>query len=263
VCVRACAQVLAATPFNLEGPRIAGFAWINASGARLPVFTETVALRCKLYPESCKNCLTALPDPREPNVTGLVSMEACEGNQAGQRWFPGTVVAGQRQWQQQWQSDDSPACPPSGNMTLMANTSLPGLGQRSQYLSCRADGQPGHACQPGDDVDVWFYAGVKATNQQWALHPCPTVAVGTGAGGGGGGDASAGAGAAAAASLLVSALSGACAGSGGRMVGCDCTDRTALWEVTVTATAAAAAAVGSAADSGGRGECALMIVNRQ
>jgi hypothetical protein len=51
-------QVVAVTPFNLEGPRIAGFAWLNASGARLPVFTETVALRCRLYSASCKNCLT-------------------------------------------------------------------------------------------------------------------------------------------------------------------------------------------------------------
>ena len=26
---------------------------------------------------------------------------------------------------------------------------------RSQFLSCRADGLPGHACQPGDDVNIW------------------------------------------------------------------------------------------------------------
>ena len=41
-------QLLAACPFDLEGPRIQGFPWIDSSGKRLPVYTETKALRCQL-----------------------------------------------------------------------------------------------------------------------------------------------------------------------------------------------------------------------
>jgi hypothetical protein len=211
----------------------------------------------------------ALPDPREPNVTGSVDMEACSSSSsshdvhaAGQRWFAAPVSPfshQQQQVEQQPQPQPQPqpqqperSCPPSSGsfFTLMANTTLPGLGRRPQYLSCRADGQPGHACQPGDDVNVWFFAGAHATNQQWELRPCPAASIAptaTIAGGGGAVRGGAGAG-----SLLVSALSGACAGASGKMVTCDCLDRSAVWEATVAQPA-----------GGGGDDCALTIANQQ
>ena len=73
---------------------------------------------------------TALPDAREPNVTGLVSLQGCTDNDDAQLWIAGAV--GQSSAQQ------ADGCP-SGNVTLSVNASTPGPvgGFRSQFLSCR------------------------------------------------------------------------------------------------------------------------------
>ena len=216
-------QLLAACPFDLEGPRIQGFPWIDPSGQRLPVFTETKALRCQLLDETCRNCLTALPDAREPNVTGEVSLEACssvDNDGAAQLWMAEPIRGS---GSSQAAEHDSL----STNVTLSVNVSAPsGSGSTywRQYLSCRADGQPGHACQPGDDVDIWFGAGATATNQHWTIRPCQTGPTGSQAVEVDG------------ASLIVSAMSSACVSSSGLMVECNCTDTAQLWHPT-TATA--------------------------
>ena len=54
-------QLLASTPYNLMGPRIQGFPWVDPAGERLPVFTETKILRCKLLDETCRGCLVRPP----------------------------------------------------------------------------------------------------------------------------------------------------------------------------------------------------------
>ena len=51
-------QVEASCPFLLEGAQWwpKGFPWIAADGiSRLPVYTESVALRCRLLPETCND----------------------------------------------------------------------------------------------------------------------------------------------------------------------------------------------------------------
>lgn len=214
-------QLLASCPFDLMGPRIAGFPWINASGTRLPVFTDTVELRCRLLPETCVNCLAAEPDPLEPSLTGRVSLQECNSTSPGQLWLPAPAAPGRGGTYGPNAAAAAAAVAvtavaagaactlPTGNITLSVNVSASAAtgGFRAQYLSCRADGQPTHMCQLGDDVNIWFYAGVNATNQQWSLRSCAGTA----------------------ASLLVSAFSGACVSSESTMVACDCADRQALW----------------------------------
>ena len=237
-------QLLAACPFDLEGPRIQGFPWIDPSGKRLPVFTETEALRCKLLLETCRNCLTALPDAREPNVTGQVSLQPCGLNAGTRAVHAEENGAGAAQlWIAESPGEDGAGENLSGNVTLSVNVSAPGSSRTTfwrQYLSCRADGQPGHACQPGDDVNVWFGAGPSATNQQWTIRPCeapprtstfnvdpspPNNSDGS--------RSSSHAVENGVASLLVSAMSSACVSSEGLMVGCNCSDSKQLWHLAV------------------------------
>ena len=131
-----------------------------------------------------------------------------------------------------WTRPPPPARCPAGhvwprgvNMTVVA------LGQ---CLSCRADDQ-GHSCLVGDDVNLFLctgaganvgpadHAGTRGTatalsnaNQQWSLQACPGAAHSLEAGG---------------RSLLVSAMSGVCAGSQEPllMVPCNCSDPGSVW----------------------------------
>ena len=111
---------------------------------------------------------------------------------------------------------------PTGNVTLSVNVSTGRAVQfQKQYLSCRADGQAGHACQAGDDVNIFFFSGPTATNQQWSLRACPTsITHATPPW---------------SSSQLVSAMSGACVSSTGFMVRCNCTDKRQLWSTNVSA----------------------------
>ena len=97
------------------------------------------------------------------------------------------------------------------------NVTLTALGQ---CLSCRSDVQ-GHSCQVGDDVNLYpcqpnLPSPMKGTaNQQWQFVPCtgsPSPAI-----------------AGSSVLLLVSAMSGMCAGGGGLMVACNCSERAAVW----------------------------------
>ena len=156
---------------------------------------------------------------------------------------------------------------PSGNVTLSVNVSVPGstvLRYEQQYLSCRADGQPGHACQPGDDVDIWFNAGPTATNQHWEIRPCSSSSSGGDHSGGESGSRDNGGGqlVATSSSLIVSAMSGACISSSGLMVACDCKDSKQLWianattttTATTTATTTTATVAATARTTAGGGE---------
>ena len=97
------------------------------------------------------------------------------------------------------------------------NVTLTALGQ---CLSCRSDVQ-GHSCQVGDDVNLYPCqpnppSPTKGTaNQQWELVPCPAPPSPAIAG--------------SSVLLLVSAMSGMCAGGGGVMVACNCSERAAVW----------------------------------
>ena len=72
-------QVNAACPFLLEGTQWEkkGFPWIAADGAtRLPVYTETVALRCKLLPWTCTHGSGAGAKPNPFRSTLLEEADA-------------------------------------------------------------------------------------------------------------------------------------------------------------------------------------------